>query len=103
MFCSILPWTHKEGFLVSQVKREKKKKTLELTKELLKNIHLLEDGQSLVFEFLYLPLENAKMTYLTLVDQTVKNPPAMWGTWVRSLGWEDPLEEGMANHSSFLG
>ena len=35
-------------------------------------------------------------------DQTVKNPPAMWGTWVRSLGWEDPLEEGMTTCSSVL-
>ena len=32
----------------------------------------------------------------------VKSPPAMWETWVRSLGWEDPLEEGMAAHSSIL-
>ena len=32
----------------------------------------------------------------------VKNPPAMQQTWVRSLGWEDPLEEGMATHSSIL-
>ena len=32
----------------------------------------------------------------------VKNPPAMQETWVRSLGWEDPLEEGMATHSSIL-
>ena len=32
----------------------------------------------------------------------VKNPPAMWETWVRSLGWEDPLEVGMATHSSIL-
>ena len=32
----------------------------------------------------------------------VKNLPAMWETWVRSLGWEDPLEEGMATHSSIL-
>ena len=32
----------------------------------------------------------------------VKNPPAMWETWVRSLGWEDPMEEGMATHSSTL-
>ena len=32
----------------------------------------------------------------------VKNPPAMWETWVRSLGWEDPLEKGMAPHSSIL-
>ena len=28
--------------------------------------------------------------------------PAMWETWVQSLGWEDPLEEGMATHSSIL-
>ena len=34
--------------------------------------------------------------------QTVKNLPAVWETWVRSLGWEDPLEEGMATHSSIL-
>ena len=34
--------------------------------------------------------------------QTVKNLPAMWESWVRSLGWEDPLEEGMATHSSVL-
>ena len=32
----------------------------------------------------------------------VENPPTMWKTWVQSLGWEDPLEEGMANHSSIL-
>ena len=34
--------------------------------------------------------------------QRVKNPPAMWEIWVRSLGWEDPLEEGMATHSNIL-
>ena len=34
--------------------------------------------------------------------QLVKNPPAMWEIWVRSLGWEDPLEEGMATHSNIL-
>ena len=32
----------------------------------------------------------------------VKNLPAMHETWVRSLGWEDPLEEGRATHSSIL-
>ena len=32
----------------------------------------------------------------------VKNPPAMQETWVRSLGWEDPLEKGKATHSSIL-
>ena len=34
--------------------------------------------------------------------QTVQNLPAAWDTWVRSLGWEDPLEKGTATHSSFL-
>ena len=32
--------------------------------------------------------------------QMVKNPPVMQETWVRSLDWEDPLEEGMVTHSS---
>ena len=38
----------------------------------------------------------------SLVAQAVKNLPGMQETWVRSLGWEDPLEEGMATHSSIL-
>ena len=37
-----------------------------------------------------------------LVAQMVKNLPAVWETWVRSLGWEDPLEKEMATHSSTL-
>ena len=32
----------------------------------------------------------------------VKNPPAMLEAWVRYLGWEDPLEDGMVTHSSIL-
>ena len=35
-------------------------------------------------------------------NELVKNPPAMRETWVWSLGWEDPLEKEMANHSSIL-
>ena len=38
----------------------------------------------------------------SLVAQLVKNLPAMQETWVWSLGWEDPLEKGKANHSSIL-
>ena len=38
----------------------------------------------------------------SLVAQLVKNPPAMWETWLQSLGWEDPLEKGKAIHSSIL-
>ena len=36
------------------------------------------------------------------VAQMVKNAPAMQETWVRSLGWEDPLEKGMATHSNII-
>ena len=38
----------------------------------------------------------------SLVAELVKNPPAMQETWVRSLGWEDPLEKGKATHSNVL-
>ena len=38
----------------------------------------------------------------SLLARTVKNLPAMQGTWVPSLGWEDPLEKEMATHSSIL-
>ena len=41
-------------------------------------------------------------SWASLVTQLVKNPRAMWETWVQSLGWEDPVEEGMAIHSSIL-
>ena len=37
-----------------------------------------------------------------MVAHMVKNPPAMQGTWVHSLGGEDPLEKGIAPHSSIL-
>ena len=37
-----------------------------------------------------------------LMAQMVKNSPTMWETWVRSPGWEDPLEKGMATRSSIL-
>ena len=40
--------------------------------------------------------------WASLVAQMVKNLPAIQETWVRSLGYEDPLEEGMAVHSSIL-
>ena len=38
----------------------------------------------------------------SLVAQRLKHLPTMRETWVRSLGWEDPLEKGMATHSSIL-
>ena len=42
-------------------------------------------------------------SWASLVAQLVKNLPAMWETWVWSLGWEDLLEKGLATHSSILG
>ena len=41
-------------------------------------------------------------TWASLVAQWVKDLPAVQETWVRSLGWEDPLEKEMATHSSIL-
>ena len=57
------------------------------------------------------PLKHAKERYkpasfgtlrTSFVAHLVKNPPAMWETWVQSLGWKDPLEKGKASHSSVL-
>ena len=47
-------------------------------------------------------LESRKASENSFVIQLVKNPPAMQETWVRSLGWEDPLETGKATHSTIL-
>ena len=41
-------------------------------------------------------------SWASLVAQMVKNPLAMWETWIQTLSWEDPLEEGMETHSSIL-
>ena len=41
-------------------------------------------------------------SWISLVAQMVKNPPAMQETWVKSLGWEDPLEKEKATHLSIL-
>ena len=43
-----------------------------------------------------------KKSWASLEVQRVKNLPEMQETWVGSLSWEDPLEEGMATHSSLL-
>ena len=51
-------------------------------------------GEGLGYPFQY--------SWASVVVQMVENLPAMQETWVRSLGWEDPLEEGMATHSSIL-
>ena len=41
-------------------------------------------------------------SWASFVAQLVKNPPAIWETWVWSLSWEDPLEKGKATYSSIL-
>ena len=41
-------------------------------------------------------------SWVSLVAQLAKNLPAMWKTWVQSLGWEDPMKQGKATHSSIL-
>ena len=38
----------------------------------------------------------------SLVAQLVKNPPAVWKTWIQPLGWEDPLKKANASHCSIL-
>ena len=43
-----------------------------------------------------------EMVRASLVAQRLKRLPPMWETWVRSLGWEDPLEKEMVSHSSIL-
>ena len=46
--------------------------------------------------------EIRELTGASLVPQMVKNLPTVQETWVQFLGWEDPLEKGMATHSSIL-
>ena len=41
-------------------------------------------------------------SWASLIPQLLKNPPAMWETWVQSLGWKDPLKKGISTHSSIL-
>ena len=58
---------------------------------------------SLLFTFVSFYLEYSHTAWLEIeFSMMVENPPTMQETRVRSLGWEDPLEEGMATHSSIL-
>ena len=54
------------------------------------------------FLFLFCSIYCFGCYILSLLAQMVKNLPTMWGTWVRSLGLEDSLEEGMETHFSIL-
>ena len=57
---------------------------------------------SLILKTTLIKVENNiyQMLLCALVVRSVKDPPAMWETWVSFLGWEDPLEKEMAIHSS---
>ena len=57
-------------------------------------MHILNNGCYMyIYTYVYV---------YSLVAQMVENPPATRETWVRSLGWKDPLEKGMATHSRIL-
>ena len=72
---------------------------LQLTQGIADNKHQVRTRKHLLFLVITLFLG---LKWASLVAQLVKNPPALWETWVRSLGWEDPLEKGKATHSSIL-
>ena len=55
----------------------------------------------LTLNYIFLTFVALSLFFL-LPRNSLKNPPVVWETWVSSLGWEDPLEEGMATHSSIL-
>ena len=65
---------------------------------------LAESEDELMSRLMEVKEENVKagLKLNWTVAQLVKNLPAMQETWVQSLGWEDPLEKGMATHSSIL-
>ena len=58
--------------------------------------------EGIAFYFASIFREMCGSCWASLVAQTVKNLPAMQETWVQSLGWEDPLDEGMKTHSNIL-
>ena len=55
-----------------------------------------------MLDFIIVICYTLQYSWASLVAQLVKNLPAMWETWIESLGWKDPLEKGKATHSSIL-
>ena len=76
-----------------------------LVAQLVKNLPSMQETEvqflvrKICWRWIDYPLQDS---WASQVAQLVKNPPAMWETWVQSLGWKDPLEQGMATHSSIL-
>ena len=62
----------------------------------------LSHGYAILYLVFVIIISFFDIVWASLVAQMVKNPPAIQETWVPSLGWEDPLEEGMASHSGIL-
>ena len=67
------------------------------------------NGELLQYSYLENPMNGMKTNSLaivkrraSLIAQLEKNLPAMWETWVQSLGWKVPLEKGLATYSSIL-
>ena len=80
--------------------------SLPLIAQYVKNLPAMQEDPGLIpgvgrspGEGLDYPLQ---YSWTSFVAQQVKNRPAMWEIWVPSLNWEDPLEKGMATHSSVL-
>ena len=66
-------------------------------------VHGVTKSQTRLSDFYFTSLKGFELDiWASLMAQTVKNLPVMLETWVRSLGWEDPQEEGMATHSRVL-
>ena len=104
----ILPWTTipKESSKASSLSwsfSDFGKVRASLIAQLVKSLPVIQDsipglGRSTA-EGIGNPLQ---YSWASLVAQTVKNLPAMWETWIRSQGWEEPLEKGKAIQSSIL-
>ena len=88
---------------MSQRERNKSKKLLQQFQEVLGNRgEESKPGEGGEQSMLMRNIYTEERERASLVAQLVKNPPAMRETWVRSLGWKDPLEKGKAIHSSIL-
>ena len=59
-------------------------------------------GQEVLLSVRYYLQDRLDIVGASLIAQLIKNLPAVWETWVHSLGWEDSLEKGKATHSSIL-
>ena len=64
--------------------------------------HIYIYNLPVIDHFFSVKREISKTFWASLVTQLVKNLPEMQDTWVRSVGWENPLEKGKATHSSIL-